>query len=338
MKLYRTLLLAAAALVISCNSRKDSISYIPEAPDYTDNEMWICDTICSGNTKGANVFYISPTCIWDWKSSDGTMYHHMDTRNVEQRSSVASAVKLASELLGKDCRFWAPYYRQITMESWMTDPKTTEDRFRTAFEDIQKAFKYFYDNINGGSPFILAGHSQGGKAVIELLKNTLTDSQRQNLVASYVFGFGITEEEINAYPDKLRPAADSSDTGVIVSFNSVSSLEGMSEMFYDNVVCINPLNWRTDTTYASPDMNRGTVFFDAAGKPDTLLHQVGARISSKYKTLIIDGLNDDDYFIESISSIFPKGNYHVQELNLYFINIQDNIRCRTDAFYNGRQL
>lgn len=338
MKLYRTLLLAAVASVISCNSRKDSVSFIPEAPDYTDKEMWICDTVCSGNIEGANVFYISPTCIWDWKTPDGTVSHHMDSKNEEQRSAVAGAVKLASELLGKDCRFWAPYYRQITMESWMTDRQTTEYRFRTAFEDIQEAFKYFYDNINGGSPFILAGHSQGGKAVIELLKTTLTDSQRQNLVASYVFGFGITEEEMNAYPDKLKPAADSSDTGVIISFNSVSSLEGMAEMFYDNAVCINPLNWRTDTAYASPGKNKGSVFFNGEGKADTLFQQVGARISPAYKTLVIDGLNDDDYYIESISSIFPKGNYHVQELNLYFINLQDNIRCRVNSFYADRQL
>ena len=49
-------------------------------------------------------------------------------------------------------------------------------------------------------------------------------------------------------------------------------------------------------------------------------------------TLLIDGLKDEDYFIPSISSLFPLGNYHVQEINLYFLNLQENIRQRLEAY------
>ena len=46
----------------------------------------------------------------------------------------------------------------------------------------------------------------------------------------------------------------------------------------------------------------------------------------------MDGLDDDDYFIPSIARLFPKGNYHVQEINLYFLNLQANLRRRIEAF------
>lgn len=46
----------------------------------------------------------------------------------------------------------------------------------------------------------------------------------------------------------------------------------------------------------------------------------------------VDGLDDEDYYIPSIGKIFPKGNYHVQEINLYFLNLQENIAERSEAY------
>ena len=33
-----------------------------------------------------------------------------------------------------------------------------------------------------------------------------------------------------------------------------------------------------------------------------------------------------------IQSLFPKGNYHVQEINLYFLNLQQNLERRIHAY------
>ncbi|MFR7825303.1 MAG: hypothetical protein ACLU30_20460, partial [Odoribacter splanchnicus] len=67
---------------------------------------------------------------------------------------------------------------------------------------------------------------------------------------------------------------------------------------------------------------------------DTLSHRIGVRIDETTHTLIVDGLDEEDYYIPSISNLFPKGNYHVQELNLYFLNVQQNIPQRIAAFRN----
>lgn len=325
------LLFLAGAGPSACASNDGGQGYAaPAAPDYADAAMWY-----SGGQDSADcavdVFYIAPTCVWDWTDGSGALCHYMNVSDSAQRAAVASSDLLACRLFGGSCRFLAPYYRQITMDSWFEPAAEIESRYRLAHSDVVRAFGHYMKHRNGGRPFILAGHSQGAKAVVELLKHTLTAEQRGRMVAAYVFGFSITEAELEAYPE-LSPASGADDTGVVICYNSVSHTGAESPLFAGNAVCINPLNWRTDTTYAPPAENIGSVFFDSGGRADTLRHTVGARIDPTTSTLIVDGLDDDDYFIPSISRLFPKGNYHVQEINLYFLNLQANLRQRIEAF------
>lgn len=324
-------------LCLSCSSADESgQNYaLPEEPDYADSDMWY--SVSDAEAKAADVFYVTPTCIWDWQDERGATYHYMNVRDSAQRAAVNSGANvLASALFGKSCRFFAPYYRQITMESWFEDEAEINRRYVVAHEDVVRAFRYYMDHFNQGRPFFLAGHSQGGKAVIELLKHTLTEAEHKQLVAAYVFGFPISQAEIEQYP-LLIPAKGAADYGVVVSYNSVSRPEACSPLFDDNVVCINPLNWATDTTYAPAESNLGSVFFHSSGQADTLRQQVGARLDTTVHALIIDGLSDEDYYIPSISRLFPKGNYHVQELNLYFLNIQQNLQQRIESFLQKKE-
>lgn len=322
--------LSALFVVAGCSSESSTKEYnLTAEPDYSRGNMWFDAPVDS--TVQADVFYIAPTCIWDWEGQDGKTYHHMNVDDAKQRDRVDGSMRLAYGLFGKSCRFYAPYYRQITMQSWMIVREETERRFAIAQDDVARAFNYYMAHFNGGRPFILAGHSQGAKAVIELLKHTLTLVQYDNMVAAYAFGYGASRQELDEYP-LLRPARDSIDCGVLVCYNSVSSTKAVSSLVDGNVVCINPLNWRTDTSYASPEQHIGAVFFDGNGMMDTMHHSIGVRIDSDTHALIVDGLDDNAYYIPSIGNLFPKGNYHVQELNLYFLNVQHNIAQRIAAF------
>ena len=180
----------------------------------------------------------------------------------------------------------------------------------------------------------MAGHSQGAKAVIELLKHSVTPEQYQRMVAAYAFGFSVGSNELAQSP-LLKPASGADDIGALVLFNSVSKPEACSPLFANNVVCINPVNWTVDGTYAPASENPGSVFFDSEGHADTLFHAVGVGMTNDRHTLLIDGLSDDDYYIPSIEQLFPKGNYHVQELNLYFLSVQRNIANRIDRYNNS---
>lgn len=319
----------ALALVVSCASSADSETIVlPAAPSYADSTMWYEATVTPA-TPVADVFYVTPTCIWDWTDEAGQTVHYMNVTDSAQRAAVDASNLLACNLFGKHCRFFSPYYRQITMQSWFLGDDEIERRFKYAMQDVVTAFRYFIDNLNEGRPFYLAGHSQGAKAVIELLKSTLTPAEASRLIATYAFGYSVSEDELARY-DLLKPATGELDSGVLIGYNSVSRTDAVA--WDDNVVCINPVSWTTDTTYVAAADNPGSVFFDRTGASDTLFNQVGVRLDAERHVLVIDGLNDEDYFIPSISQIFPLGNYHVQELNLYFLSVQRNILRRAQAF------
>lgn len=297
--------------LVSCE--KDSSAPASPTIDYSDNRCWF-ENKQDATGKDVDLFYVVPTCIWDYTDSLGQTRHHMDIFNTEQRALTDPSIQLAKSVLADSCNFFSPYYRQISMDSWLTlDTALIEERFKLAYQDVADAFHYYMEHDNQGKPFILAGHSQGAKAVIELLKREMTPDISRKLIATYAIGYTVTPEELAGY-STLRPAQDSIDTGVLIGFNSVTRPDAVSPLFRDNVVCINPVNWRTDVTPA-------TSYQGFTVAQDTTIH-----------TLIVTGIDEEQYFIPSVAALLPKGNLHVQEFNLYNEDLRKNVLQRIRAF------
>ncbi len=297
--------------LVSCE--KDSSAPASDTIDYSDNRCWF-ENKQDATGKDVDLFYVVPTCIWDYTDSLGQTRHHMDIFNTEQRALTDPSIQLAKSVLADSCNFFSPYYRQISMDSWLTlDTALIEERFKLAYQDVADAFHYYMEHDNQGKPFILAGHSQGAKAVIELLKREMTPDISRKLIATYAIGYTVTPEELAGY-STLRPAQDSIDTGVLIGFNSVTRPDAVSPLFRDNVVCINPVNWRTDATPA-------TSYQGFTVAQDTTIH-----------TLIVTGIDEEQYFIPSVAALLPKGNLHVQEFNLYNEDLRKNVLQRIRAF------
>lgn len=297
--------------LVSCE--KDSSAPASPTIDYSDNRCWF-ENKQDATGKDVDLFYVVPTCIWDYTDSLGQTRHHMDIFNTEQRALTDPSIQLAKSVLADSCNFFSPYYRQISMDSWITlDTALIEERFKLAYQDVADAFHYYMEHDNQGKPFILAGHSQGAKAVIELLKREMTPDISRKLIATYAIGYTVTPEELAGYPT-LRPAQDSIDTGVLIGFNSVTRPDAVSPLFRDNVVCINPVNCRTDATPA-------TSYQGFTVAQDTTIH-----------TLIVTGIDEEQYFIPSVAALLPKGNLHVQEFNLYNEDLRKNVLQRIRAF------
>ena len=114
--------------------------HLTARPDYSLGTLWFdvpADTLVE-----ADAFYIAPTCIWDWEDTDGKTYHHMDVNSPKQLGRVDGSIRLAHALFGQYCCFYAPYYRQVTMESWMVVHEETERRYAVAHENVVRAFNY----------------------------------------------------------------------------------------------------------------------------------------------------------------------------------------------------
>lgn len=319
----RACFLPAAALLLlaaACGHNRPAVS----ALDYTDTRLWYCEG--GANPDNADIFYVMPTCIWDWTDSAGQPQHHMDPYDPQQRGTWAQPMKLARDVFGNGQRFFSPYYRQISMDSWLAGEEVIRERLPLAMEDVRNAFRHYLRNWNDGRPFILAGHSQGAAAVLELLAE-LDEKSAARLVAAYAVGYEITEDDLQRIP-ALRPARDSVDLGVTVCFNSAAFPEAASPLFSDNCVSINPMNWRTDSRSSTAGENRGSVFFAADGSILEETREITARLEHPGGLVLVDGLNPEDWYIPQIGSLFPCGNYHVQELNIYFRNLQHNVSRR----------
>ena len=182
-----------------------------------------------------------------------------------------------------------------------TSDSLTALRIPLAMDDVRRAFAYYLSRLNNGRPFILAGFSQGGTAVVELLK-MMDSATRSRLVAAYVIGWHVTDSDL-AHTPNIIPARDSADFGVTVCYNSVRDNScAIPLISQGNRMAVNPVNWRTDATPAilpsplSPDTL--TVTLDTS----TLLLQVQgySKSSMQPSSVVIYSL-----VIRSFSTLFP---------------------------------
>ena len=305
MKHFLYILLALATG--SCSESKTG-PYMAAAPDYSDAQMWYISEAEAEAEAEADVFYILPTCVWDWTDSEGRTCHYADVYNPEHIAALLPSNQLADEIFGEYADFYSPYYRQITLDSW-TDEETVNERFPHAMDDVFRAFEHYMDNMNEGKPFVIAGFSQGAKCVVELVKS-LDEKEMQRLVAAYVIGYKVTEEDLQG--GKIKPAQSCSDTGVTICYNSVESPECVNPGLSPSEICINPVNWRCDQ------------------EPATVQDTVSVSVDTAHKLLIVKGLDSDKYYHPSLGNLFVKGNYHLLELELYKDSLKENVRQRIE--------
>lgn len=304
-------------MVAGCNegSAPDSEAsgvYVPAEPDYSDKLMWT-SVLNDSTGLGADVFYIPSTWEYDWTAPDGRVSHWADPSLQAHRDDMAIEINGVADYMAEGNNFYSPFYRHITLDSWATlNEDTISRRYNdVAFVDVKNAFDHYLANCNKGRPFILAGFSQGGKSVVELLKN-MDDATRQRLIAAYVMGYKVTPEDAAKYP-YITAARDSTDTGVVVCYNSVSALRYVKPVVSEpNVMCINPVNWRTDST---PAVLNDTITVTAAP---------GAKV------LVVEGF--DGSYLPNILDILNVGDYHGAEPWLYSECLRKNFHQRIRAF------
>lgn len=323
MLMMRNIIIAAAAMaaiaLASCvpgaRGTTDGVGFVPEAPKYADASAWYA--IDRGGE--VDVFYITSTEVTDWVALADTTdvtCHYADVRNDSIRRLLLAEMRWVGEHYVPDgYNFYSPYYRQISLESWQSDG-CVDERFGVACDDIFRSFDYYLAHINGGRPFVLAGFSQGGKGVVELLKHLDSDAA-ELMVAAYVIGYKVTAADLAT--GRFVPATGAADLGVTVCYNSVRAPEcAVEQISGGNLLCINPLNWRTDTATAALD--------------DTLT----VACDPQNHLLIVKGYNapPSEYVLPLIGK---EGNYHHLDLLWYVNALRSNIEQRGALFLERRR-
>ncbi len=308
-------LLLLVCFVCGCDKIQKGIReaavFVPAAPDYNESKMWYVERNDQGD--GVDVFYIPSTWEFDWKTSDSLISHYADPSLPEHRVHMETEMAKVAEYMALGNNFYSPHYRHITLDSWATlNEDTIACRYMdVSFKDVKAAFHHFLINYNQGRPFILAGFSQGGKSVVELMKH-LSEEERKRMIAAYVLGYKVTPADVEKAP-WIKPATDSIDTGVTICYNSVSDVKYIkSVVSAPNVMCINPVNWCTDAT------------------PAMLNDTITVTVDPYYKVLVLQGF--DGSYLPNILNVLNTGDYHGIEPWVYSDCLKKNMRQRIRSF------
>ena len=295
--------------------------FIPEEPDYADSTMWFT---ADGDTTGtgADVFYVVSTWEEDWTTDDGRICHYADVWNPGHRGHMANEISRVAAYMSPGNRFVAPYYRHTTIDAWVTlNEDTIGRRTRLAMADVCKAFDHFVSQRDADRPLVIAGFSQGGMAVVELLKH-MSDETYSQLAAAYVLGYKVTPED-TATCSHIRPAKGEDDTGVTICYNTVKDVRFAKSIIAGSCICINPVNWRTDSTPAILH-DTITVAVATTGAGDSLMPNC--------RMLVVSGYSGSEY--HPYRDLINVGDIHSCEPWLYSDCLRRNISVRTRSYIN----
>lgn len=303
------------------------IEKLEEAADYSDVDNWLsmpeeCD-------KDVDVIFLYPTSYGTLTSPEDDI---SDIDDMSMRIAASFAAAMQASVFEESCNIYVPYYRQLTVASLLEVIEENPEALKyIAASDIYHMLDYYFEQLNEGRPFILAGHSQGSVWLTVILEDYMKEHPQyyENMVAAYVIGYSVTEDYLTANPH-LKFAEGADDTGVIISYNTEGP--GNKEQFNcvvrEGAIAINPINWKRDDTYASAAENLGSL--DMQG--NIITDYADARLDIERGVVVCESVKIDTQLSEAMLPYFGSESYHMSDYSLYFMNLQENVADRIAAF------
>ena len=234
-----------------------------------------------------------------------------------------SSILYQASVFNGQCRVFAPRYRQANIKNFfIKDKEAASKAFEIAYEDIKTSFLYYLQTWNNGRPIIIASHSQGSLLAERLLKEFFENKELKNkLVVAYIIGWPVPKE----YPGTLKICDNPGQTGCICSWRTYRT--GFIPRYLKDekgdAFVTNPLSWTTDEAFVSRKKNKGS-----------LLKKFNKIYTHTSDAQISNGLLYTRKPKFPWSFLYFSKNYHVGDINLYYMNIRENIKVRITGFFN----
>ena len=292
-------------------------------------------------TKEVDTFFIYPTEYLGLNEGDP---NHATLDNAEMRQGLPGIYLTQANVYEDTTNVFMPYYRQASIRYAEEVNKQTGSIDAAIsgipYEDITGALDYYFDNFNGGRPFILASHSQGSAIAKLVLKKYFKEhpDRYARMVAAYVIGYAVTSDELAANPH-MKFATGESDTGVIISWNTEGpkNVEANvpTAVLLPNAISINPINWKRDDTYAPASENLGSLVPNME-ELRLEIADVGADaqvIPSRGVVMTHAAMEPiPDELVEIFTAAFGPDGRHETDYSLYYNNLKDNVAKRVAAY------
>lgn len=303
-------------------------------PDYSNLDYWAAhplkwdpsDSIPKPLRKNqrdslVDVFFLHPT-IYTMQLTDSNLNADIDDPYLNAKTDYSSILYQAS-VFNQHARIYAPRFREAHISAYFTkDTLRSANAFAIAYRDIKSAFDYYLENYNNGRPIIIASHSQGTTHAMQLLKDYFENKPLQKqLVAAYLVGMAIPKDFFSS----LELCEDPAQTGCFCGWRTFR--KGFKPPYViaekEFSLVTNPLTWKKGNEYAARKINKGSVLF---------------KFNKVHKRTTDAQINEGVIWVKRPrfpwSFLYTTKNYHVGDINLYYMNIRNNVGQRIENYFN----
>jgi hypothetical protein len=277
------------------------------------------DTLTVGSKKGddkrVDVFFIHPTTLTG-KLIVGHENAEITDGHINKKTD-ESPIRFQASVFNESCNVYAPRYRQAHLK--MYDEKDSTKLYETfgkAYADVRSAFIHYIENNNNGKPIIIASHSQGTTHAKRLIKELVDGKEIQNrMIVAYLVGMPVLKNEFQ----NITICKDSVQTNCFVSWRTFHKTykDDWANRLDTNIAVVNPVTWLTTNEIVEKEKHKGAVLHNLqksfSGIQETQAEGSGVWISKPH-------------FPGSI--LYNTKNYHVGDINLFYIDIRENIKSR----------
>lgn len=151
----------------------------------------------------------------------------------------------------RDCRVYAPVYRQVTIQG-LLDPSTQTPEMREqAYADVLEAWRTYLRRFNRGRGVVLVGHSQGTFVLRQLIREEIDPRKavRKRIVSAILLGGNVLVKkggDRGGDFKSMRACHAARQTGCVIAFSGfgepvpANALFGRTKQRNREVLCTNP--------------------------------------------------------------------------------------------------
>jgi len=303
--------------------------------DYSNLERWAAhpnkeDTsdsiplpISEKNREIADVdiFFLHPT-TYTGKASENKWNANINDSKLNEQTD-KTTIKLQASIFNQVGQIYAPRYRQAHIQAYFDgDKEKTKEIFDLAYTDVRNAFEYYLENYNKGRPIIIASHSQGTTHALRLMKDYIDNKNLENqLICAYLIGMPVLKNEFQS----VNMCKDRNDTNCFVSWRTYR--EGYTPedtKVGDEIAVVNPLIWNDEPQLIGQESHKGAI-----------LRNFDKVFPNIIESRIYNGMLWTNRPKFPLSFLFNRKNYHIADMNFFYVDIQENAINRTQAFINN---
>jgi hypothetical protein len=128
----------------------------------------------------------------------------------------------------RDCRVFAPVYRQITIQGLLNPASVTAEMRETAYRDVRDAWRDYLRRHNRGRGVVFVGHSQGTFVLRRLIAEEVDPkrSARRRLVSALLLGGNVLVREGQDRGGdfrRIRACRSRTQTGCVVAYSTFNA-------------------------------------------------------------------------------------------------------------------